>query len=141
MTTATTRMLVGAVLLIHGIGHFMGVLGVLDLFKVKGWNGHSWLLTPLMGVGASRTLGVVLFAAVLVGFLGVGFALFGWLVPHAWWRSLALVFAVISLVTLVLYWNALVLVFPNKIGALGVNVAVLVCLLWLNWPTEAALGY
>ena len=31
--------------------------------------------------------------------------------------------------------------FPNKIGAIVVNVAVLVTLLWLEWPTESAIGY
>ena len=33
--------------------------------------------------------------------------------------------------------------FLKQLGftAIGVDIAVLVCLLWLNWPTEAALGY
>lgn len=31
--------------------------------------------------------------------------------------------------------------FPNKIGNIAVDIAVLVGLLWLEWPTEAAIGY
>jgi fumarate reductase subunit C len=54
---------------------------------------------------------------------------------------LALISAVISLVDLVLFWNAFVSFIPNKLGAIAVNVATLVCLLGLNWPTEAALGF
>ena len=49
--------------------------------------------------------------------------------------------AAFSIVTIVLFWNAFVAFFPNKVGALGVDIAVLVCLLVLNWPTEAMLGY
>jgi hypothetical protein len=49
--------------------------------------------------------------------------------------------AVISLVAILLYWNALILLFPHKIGALAVNIAVLICLLALNWPAEADLGF
>ena len=40
-----------------------------------------------------------------------------------------------------LYWNALMLFFPHKVGAIGVNVAILACLLGANWPTEAAIGF
>ncbi len=29
----------------------------------------------------------------------------------------------------------------TKVGAIGLDIAVLACLLWLNWPPEAALGY
>jgi hypothetical protein len=61
--------------------------------------------------------------------------------PHDWWTTLAGVSAAVSLVTIVLYWNAFVLLFFNKVGALRVDIAVLVCLLWLNWPTEVALGH
>jgi hypothetical protein len=33
------------------------------------------------------------------------------------------------------------MLFPNKIGAIAVNVTILVGLLMANWPTEAQLGY
>jgi protein-S-isoprenylcysteine O-methyltransferase Ste14 len=83
----------------------------------------------------------VLFGAALIGFVAATLALLGWLVPHDWWRTLAIVFAVVSMVTVVLYWNAFVAFFPNKVGALGVDIAILVCLLWLNWPSEVDIGY
>jgi hypothetical protein len=49
--------------------------------------------------------------------------------------------AIISLVGIMLFWDALIMLFPHKVGAIGVNVAVLVGLLVANWPTEADLGY
>lgn len=141
MSPTIVRALIAAVLFIHGIGHVTGVMPALQLFDVKGWNSRSWLLTPLIGETASRILSAVLFLVALVGFVASTLALLGWLVPHEWWRTLALVSAVISIVTIVLFWNAFVSFFPNKVGALGVDIAVLVCLLVLNWPTEADIGF
>ncbi|GAG01007.1 unnamed protein product, partial [marine sediment metagenome] len=74
-------------------------------------------------------------------FVASALGLLGWLVPHEWWRTLAVVSAAVSIVTIMVFWNAFVSLFPNKVGAIGVDIVVLVCLLWLNWPTEAALGY
>lgn len=141
MAGTTLRIIVAAVLFIHGIGHIMGVMPALRLVDVNGWNSRSWLLTPILGEAASRILGIVLFLVALLGFVASALALLGWLVPHEWWRTLAVVSAVVSIVTIVLFWNAFVSFFPNKVGAIGVDIAVLVCLLWLNWPTEAAVGY
>jgi hypothetical protein len=141
MSPTTLRIIIAAVLFIHGIGHFMGVIPGLQLANVKGWNSRSWLLTPLIGEAASRILSIVLFMVALVGFIASALALLGWLIPHGWWRTLAIVSAVISLITVVLFWNAFVSLIPNKVGALGVDIAVLVCLLMLNWPTEADIGF
>ena len=141
MSGVTLRALIAFVLFIHGIGHVMGVLPALKLGSVEGWNSRSWLLTPILGETISRILSIILFLVALVGFVASALALLGWVVPHDWWRTLAVVSAVISIVTIVLFWNAFVSFFPNKVGALGVDIAVLVCLLVQNWPTEAMLGY
>lgn len=141
MSGVTLRAIVAAVLFIHGIGHFMGVMPALQMVDVKGWNSHSWLLTPIIGETASRILSAILFLAALAGFTLAALALLGWLLPHDWWRTLALVFAVLSLFTIVLFWNAFVALVPNKVGALGVDIAVLICLLVLSWPSEVDIGY
>ena len=141
MSGVTLRALLAVVLLIHGIGHVMGVMPALGLSTVEGWNSRSWLLTPILGETISRILSIILFLAALVGFVASSLALLGWLLPHDWWRTLAVVSSVVSIVTIILFWNAFVAFFPNKIGALGVDIAALVCLLVLNWPTEAMLGY
>ena len=141
MSGVTLRALVAVVLFMHGIGHVMGLLPALGLSTVEGWNSRSWLLIPILGETVSRILSIILFLAALVGFVASSLALLGWLVPHDWWRTLAVVSSVISIVTIVLFWNAFVAFFPNKVGALGVDIAVLVCLLMLDWPAEAMLGY
>ena len=53
--------------------------------------------------------------------------------------ALAVTGAVASLVGLALFWNAFPVLFPNKIGALAVDVAVLVGVLLVDWPTEEML--
>jgi hypothetical protein len=57
---------------------------------------------------------------------------YGILVPAGWWRPLAVVFAVVSLVVLMLFGRS----WPvfNFIGASGMNIAILVALLYQHWP-------
>jgi hypothetical protein len=150
MSGTTLRILITLVLLVHGVGHVMGTMPALGLLDderrsgqgwLKNWSSRSWLLTDLLGDTAARVVCVILYGAALIGFLGAALGLAGWLVPHDWWRTLVVVSAGISLVAIALYWNALILLFPHKVGALAVNVATLVCLLVLNWPTEADIGY
>ena len=141
MSPTTLRIIIGLVLLVHGIGHTMAFFPALKISSTDTWHHRSWLLTPLIGETASRVISIILFGSAFVGFIAAALGLFGWLVPHDLWRTLAVVSAVISLVALALFWNSFVAFFPNKIGAIVVNIAVLVCLLWLNWPTEADIGY
>ena len=149
MSSTTLRILIAGVLSFHGIGHLMGVIPGLRLIKVtesspswlKGWTSRSWLLSSLLGDTAASILCIILFLAASASAIGAALGLLGWLVPHEQWRTLAIVSAVISLVAVALYWNALMLFFPHKVGALSVDIATLVCLLGVNWPTETAFGF
>lgn len=141
MSPTTLRIVLSLVLFVHGIGHIMAFFPALNISSTESWHHRSWLLTGLIGDAASRVLVVILFGAAFIGFIAAGLGLIDWLVPHDSWRTLALASAVISLVALALFWNAFVAFFPNKIGAIVVNVAVLWGLLIANWPTEAAIGF
>jgi hypothetical protein len=141
MSETTLRYLIAAILLVHGLGHVLGVMAALKLSNQENWSSRSWLLTGLIGDTASRVVSFVLFGAALIGFVAAALALMGWLLPHEWWRSMSVVSSLISLVALGLFWNAFPSLIPNKIGAVAVNIAVLLCLLWLDWPSEAAIGY
>ena len=68
MSGTTLRIIIAAVLFIHGVGHSMGVMPALRLVDINGWNSRSWLLTPILGETASRILSIVLFLAALAGF-------------------------------------------------------------------------
>ncbi|MFN2175261.1 MAG: hypothetical protein ACK2U3_04865 [Anaerolineales bacterium] len=141
MSPTTLRIVIFLVLLAHGIGHSMAFFPAWGISSTENWHHRSWLLTPLIGDKASRVINTILFLAAFLGFIGSAIGLMGWLVPHDLWRPLAVPSAVISLAALFLFWNSFVAFFPNKIGAIAVNLAVLVCLLYLNWPTETDIGY
>jgi small-conductance mechanosensitive channel len=150
MSGTTLRAIITFVLLFHGVAHLVGVIpaiGLVDAAKssapswAKNWSSRSWLLTDRLGDGAARVIGIILLLASLVGFVGAGLGLADWLVPHDAWRTLAVVSAVISLVTISLYWDAFMNLFPQKVGCIGVNVATLVCLLIANWPSESDIGF
>jgi hypothetical protein len=148
MSGTVLRAILALVFAFHGVGHAMGVIPALRIINLEGtdqgwlrqWSSRSWLLTDPLGDGASRLLCAALYLLALVGFVAAALAVAGWLLPHDWWRPLAIVSSVLSLVALALYWNALIFLFPHKVGALAVNITTLVCLLALNWPSEADLG-
>ena len=137
MSAATIRIITGAVLILHGIGHAMALFPALNIASTENWHFRSWLLTGLLGEPLSRAFVVILFGAAMVGFIAAGLGVLGWLVPHSAWQSLAIVSAIISMVALALFWNAFVTLFPNKIGAILVNVAALWGLLGSGALTEA----
>ena len=149
MSVTLLRGILALVFAFHGVGHTMGVIAALGIDKagesshgwLQNWSSQSWLLSGLLGDTLSRALGVLLYGAALIGVLGAALSLLGWGIPHEWWRSLAVVSAIISLVALLLFWNALMMLFPHKVGALAVNIATLVCLLVLHWPSETDLGF
>ena len=149
MSGTSLRTLIVVVFLIHGVGQFMGIIPALRLFGTesgggpewfRNWTSDSWLLTDLVGSAATRIVCLLLFGAAFIGFVTAGLGLAGGLVPYGWWRPLAVASAAIALVALILFWDALIYFFPHKVGDIAVNLAVLVCLLGLSWPSDAALG-
>ena len=110
------------------------------MIKSETWNVRSWLFDGLLGEKGSRTLAAILFAVCVLGFLATAFSFLGIGLPHEPWRTLAIIFAVPSVLGLVAYRNAFAQLF-NKVGAIGVNSWILIGLLLLNWPAEAELGF
>jgi hypothetical protein len=82
-------------------------------------------------LGESVALVTVLWALALIGFILSGIAVFIGLVL---WRPLGVAAALISLLTMVLFWDL-----RMAIGAI-LDVGILVALLWLRWPTREIVG-
>jgi hypothetical protein len=129
MSTSTIRIITALVLIVHGIGHAMAFFPALNIFSTEKWHYRSWLLSGFLGDTVSRVFVMILFGAALIGFVAAGLGLLGWLVPHNAWQPLAIISAVISLVALGLFWNSFASLFPNKIGAILVDVVTLWALL------------
>ena len=140
MTPKTLRTIVAIFLFVHAIGHGQGIVASLGLLNSETWNVRSWLFDNLIGEKASRTLAMMLFIICVLGFLATAFSFLGIGLPHESWRTLAIIFSIPSVLSLIAYWNAFAMFF-NKVGAIGVNAWILIGLLILKWPSEAEMGF
>ena len=127
MSTQILRILIAGAMFVHGVGHMLGFW-----MPARSWLFPSWGELTLRVISSTFwILAAVGFLTALLGFLGV-------LVPSDLWRPLAVGTALVSLLGLVLFWNT----WPafNTIGALGMNIVVLVTQLWLHWPPTSMFG-
>ena len=69
MSPTTLRIIIGLVLLVHGIGHIMAFFPAFNINSTDKWHHRSWLLTPLIGDTASRVISIILFGAAFIGFI------------------------------------------------------------------------
>ena len=136
MSISTMRLIAAGVLVFHGVGHAWGVLAALGVRLGQNHSPDSWALTGLIGSIATRWIGALMWGAALGLFVCAGLGLFGWLVPRELWRPLALIGAVVSGLALVLFWNALPVLFPHKIGAIAVNFALIISLVFTTWTSR-----
>ncbi len=121
MSTQTIRILIAGALFVHGIGHTLGI-----------WKPARSL--PFLNVPEPtlKLVGGILWSLVAAGFIASAMGFYGIIVPAGWWRPLAVVFAAISMVGLILFGRSWPIF--NFIGALALNIVVLAALLWLHWP-------
>ncbi len=120
--------------MVHGIGHFQGVVASLGVKINNSDAPTSWLLKGL-GHEANRYICLVLF--LITGLFGISTALSfkGIIFPVNLWQNLALITAVLSTICLVVFPNGLAMFF-NKIGAISINLIIYYSVLLNNqWPS------
>jgi hypothetical protein len=139
------RIVVGALLILHGLitvaqsgGSFNPTGGLPNPKWLSWWPipmGQSWLLARL-GLESSflGTLAGLLWLVSGAALIAAALGLFGFIIPTPWWRALAGVGAVISLLLFIIYAHPL-----YTIG-IGANIAILLVLLWAKWPSPEILG-
>lgn len=141
MNSDGLRVLIGGVLLVHGLGHG-GALGALLWIRALpntptgGWlAARSWLLPN----GPDMTaFAMALWTIVMLGFVAAALSFWGVLLPGDLWRPLAIGSAVVSLGGMVVFfgtWPAF-----NWTASLVVDVAVLVTQLVTHWPPRELFG-
>ncbi len=143
MSDQTIKIVVAAVLLLHGLGHG-GTLGALIWLRFRpGDNTGAWLaarswLFPSLPAATTTVVASVFWVLSLVGFVAAALSFWGILVPGEVWRQVAVASAIVSILGIALFFG----IWPmfNTLAALGVNVAVLVTQLWLHWPPQAMFG-
>nr|NQU91683.1 hypothetical protein [Bacteroidota bacterium] len=134
MSPSVIRIIVAIVFLLHGTGHAMGILAALGVKFSENHSLDSWLLTNSLGTEPSKIVGVLLCVFALLGFVGAGLSLPGWIAFSVSWKTLAAFGAIVSLALLVMFWNAFPFFFPNKIGVILVDVFTLLSVYYLHWP-------
>jgi hypothetical protein len=131
MMSNLLRLVLAIVIGAHGIGH---ILFLVPLLGIADWgqSTQSWLL----GAGSpARLIGSLLWLVATAGFIAVAVGLFG---DTAWWRPLAFISAIVSLVGLILFWATPTA--SSAFFALVFNVIVIASLWLLNWPPVAVAG-
>jgi hypothetical protein len=142
MSDLTLRLVVGSVLLVHGFGH-SGALAALIWLRVRpGANTGNWLparswLIPALPADTAMSLASAFWIVALAGFVLAALSFWGILVPAGVWQPLGVGTALVSLAGIVLFLGTWPIF--NTVAALGVNIAVLVAVLWLHWPPASVL--
>ena len=139
MSVQMLRLVLGGVLLVHGLGHG-GALAALVWARLRpGANTGNWLpdrswLIPSLPADTAMTLASACWIVALMGFVIAALSFWGILVPVGVWQPLAVGTALVSLAGIVLFLGTWPIF--NTVAAIGVNVAVLVAVLWLHWPPQ-----
>jgi hypothetical protein len=134
MSAEIWRWVIVLALFAHGVGHvlFMPLLsGVMRLET----DGHSWLLSGVLGDASTRLLVSLLAAVALAVFVA---AAGGLLMHAAWWRVAAIGASVLSLALILAAWDGLPT--SSAFFAVAFDVVVLAGLLLLRWPSSEMLG-
>lgn len=143
MSDQIIKIVIAAALLLHGLGHG-GALGALIwIERSRGTDTGGWLparswLFPSIPARAATAVASIFWVLSLIGFVAASMSLWGILVPGEAWRQLAVASSIVSILGIALFFG----IWPtfNTLAALGMNIAVLVALLWLHWPPQAMFG-
>ena len=116
-------------LVAHGWAHVWNLAlsrRLVEFEESMGWTGESWLLSGLLGESASLWIATIGYAASLLGFIASGVLLY---IGKPIWRTTAFTSAVISLITIIVFWDGKLSMLKEK-GLIGllINLAILVYL-------------
>ncbi|NIM95805.1 MAG: hypothetical protein GTO18_19060 [Anaerolineales bacterium] len=115
---------VGIILLVHGIGHIMGFLASWTNLPM-GFTDRPWIFSG--GIHMKSVVGKVFGLLWLVAMIGFIASAIGIFTNQSWWPTTAVAASVVSLVAIVPWWNT---VTPgSRVGAVIVDVITLVALL------------
>ena len=134
MSNDLLRAVLAIVVLAHGIGHVLFAPMAYSAMRIP-TSGQSWLLTGFLGKGLTDVLATGVALGLVVAFSVAAYGLF---TQATWWRGLLVVASILSIGLIALFWDGLPT--SSAFFAIAFDVLVLVALLVLRWPSEAAVG-
>jgi hypothetical protein len=143
MSDQMVKWVVGGVLMLHGLGHG-GALAALAWIhfrpgtKTGAWSAARAWAMPTLTADIAAVIACAFWVVALVGFVVAALSVWGVFVPADWWRPVGVAAALVSIAGIVVFFGTWPMF--NTLAAIGVDVAVLVAVLWLQWPSQATLG-
>lgn len=117
-------------LAIHGIGHMLGVVASFRKSSSNNWNTDSWILDQWTTADIRRSTAACLFIFAALASITAALSTRGWIFEVYEWRTLAIVSAWTSLISIILFPNSLYNIF-NRTAAILLNIAIIVALFLL----------
>ena len=122
----------GLFIVLHGLVHVWYVVLSQKLVAFQpamGWNGRSWLLTNLIGDSSTRSVASLLLILVTVAMVVSGIGVMTRAGHNEWWRPVLIGAAVLSSVTLIIFWDgSLDLIVQKGLIGLVINGAILIAM-------------
>jgi hypothetical protein len=130
------RIIFGVFMVLHGLVHLLYFGQSARYFELQTgmiWPDGSWAFSKLLGDEATRLLASISYVLAAIGFVAGGI---GILVRQAWWRPVVVGSAAFSAGIIVLFWDGKMQRLDDQ-GLIGflINIAILVALLILRWPS------
>jgi hypothetical protein len=130
------RIILGVFIVLHGLVHLLYFGQSARYFELQPemvWPDGSWAFSRLLGDAATRILASISCVLAAIGFVAGGT---GILFRQAWWRPVVVASAAFSAGIIVLFWDGKMQMLDDQ-GVIGllINIAILVALLILRWPS------
>jgi hypothetical protein len=130
------RFIIGVFMVLHGLVHLLYAGHSWRLFELRpemAWPDGSWAFSKLLGDSTTRTLASVLYVLATIGFVAGGVGVFA---RQEWWRVVVVGSAAFSTAIILLFWDGRMQAVTDKgLIAVLINLAILVALLVLKWPS------
>jgi hypothetical protein len=123
-------------MVLHGLVHLLYAGHSWRLFEVRpglAWPDASWAFSRLLGDPTTRALASVLYVLATVVVVVGGVGMFA---RQEWWRAVVVGAAAFSTVVVLLFWDGRMQALTDQgLIAVLINVAILLALLVLRWPS------
>ena len=97
---------------------------------------RAWAM-PTLTADTAAVIASAFWVVAIVGFVAAALSVWG-VVSADWWRPVGVAAALVSIAGIVVFFGTWPMF--NTLAALGVDVAILVVVLWLQWPQQATFG-